>query len=117
MRHRIRKFFILCFLFLNVGWVICLADDLDDGIPIDDSISEYDQIGDSIDHNYSYIALRVQSDVAARSSDMENDNYINDHYVNEGSLLNSVILQAGSEVQGDIIIIDQSRGDKTIIAR
>jgi hypothetical protein len=40
-----------------------------------------------------------------------------DLLTNEGSVLNSVILQAGSEVRGDIIIIDQSRGDKTIIAR
>ena len=92
-------------------WTTCLADDLDDGIPIDDSIAEYDQIGDSIEHNYSYIALRTQSDAAARSEEGESDQYIN-----EGSVLNSVILQAGSEVQGDIIIIDQSRGDKTIVA-
>jgi hypothetical protein len=90
----------------------CLADDLDDGIPIDDSLSEYDQIGDRIDPNYSYLSLRVQSDVAARTVDMEED-----LLTNEGSVLNSVILQAGSEVRGDIIIIDQSRGDKTIIAQ
>lgn len=91
---------------------LCIADDLDDGIPIDDSISEYDQIGDSIDPNYAYLSLRVQSDVAARL-----DNNDEDPAVNEGSFLNSVILQAGATVQGDIIIIDQSQGDKTIIAQ
>ncbi len=108
---------LLCFLFILsfLTWgpvsTVCLADDLDDGIPIDDSISEYDQIGDNIEHNYAYIALRTQSDAAARSEEGESEQYIN-----EGSVLNSVILQAGSEVQGDIIIIDQSKGDKTIVA-
>lgn len=93
------------------GWKISLADDLDDGIPIDDSIAEYDQIGENIENNYSYLSLRAQSDAVARSSDMDNI-----PYMNEGSVLNSVILEAGSTVQGDIIIIDQSQGDRTIIA-
>ncbi|HHB75798.1 MAG TPA: hypothetical protein ENK84_04570 [Desulfobulbus sp.] len=86
------------------------GDDLDDGIPIDDSLMEYDQIGDSVEPNYSYIALRAQSDAAGRS-DEQVDGLISD----QGSLVNSVILEAGSSVQGDIVIIDQSRGDKTII--
>ena len=86
------------------------ADDLDDGIPIDDSLMEYDQIGDSVEPNYAYIALRAQSDAASRS-DKQLDGLISD----QGSMVNSVILEAGSRVQGDIIIIDQSKGDKTII--
>lgn len=113
MQYITRIIFILCVVFLDADQEICLADDLDDGIPIDDHISEYDQIGDSIDKNYSYVALRVQSDAAARS---ESDETTDEHYMDEGSVLNSVILQAGSKVQGDIIIIDQSKGDKTIIA-
>ena len=111
MRHMLCILIVLSALTWSTGWKICLADDLDDGIPIDDSISEYDQIGDSIDRNYSYIALRVQSDAAAGSQEGRSDQYIS-----EGSILNSVILQAGAEVQGDIIIIDQSSGDKTIVA-
>jgi len=111
MHHVHRIIFVLCVIVLGAERSICLADDLDDGIPIDDHISEYDQIGDSIDKNFSYIALRVQSDAAARSSVMANE-----QYMDEGSVLNSVILQAGAKVQGDIIIIDQSKGDKTIIA-
>jgi len=90
----------------------CHADDLDDGIPIDDSLMEYDQIGESIEPNYSYVALRAQSDAAARL-----DTEHNDLLINEGSILNSVILEAGASVQGDIIIIDQSKGDKTLISR
>ena len=112
MQHVPNIIFILCIMFLAVNAPSCPADDLDDGIPIDDNISEYDQIGDSIDRNYSYIALRVQSDAAARLSEEANEQYLD-----EGSILNSVILQAGAKVQGDIIIIDQSRGDKTIIAQ
>ena len=86
------------------------ADDLDDGIPIDDSLMEYDQIGDSVEPNYAYIALRAQSDAASRS-DKQLDGLTSD----QGSMVNSVILEAGSRVQGNIIIIDQSKGDKTII--
>ncbi len=89
----------------------CRADDLDDGIPIDDSLMEYDQIGDSVEPNYAYIALRAESDAAARTDDKKIDGLISD----QGSMVNSVVLEAGSSVQGDIIIIDQSRGDKTII--
>ncbi len=88
------------------------ADDLDDGIPIDDSIEKYDQIGDHVDTNFSYLSLRARSEAAVRSSDAgtivrESDN----------SLLNSVVLKPGATVQGDIIIIDQSRGDKTIVTQ
>lgn len=104
--------FLFGMLLYCIAWTPCHADDLDDGIPIDDSLTEYDQIGDSIEPNYSYIALRAQSDVAARS-----DAETNDLVTNEGSVLNSVILEAGATVQGDIFIIDQSRGDKTIIAK
>jgi hypothetical protein len=111
MHHVHLIVFVICVIVLGAERSICLADDLDDGIPIDDHISEYDQIGDSIDKNYSYIALRVQSDAAVRSSEMANE-----QYMTEGSVLNSVILQAGAKVRGDIIIIDQSKGDKTIIA-
>ena len=87
------------------------ADDLDDGIPIDDSLMEYDQIGDSVEPNYAFIALRAESNAAARTDDKKIDGLISD----QGSMVNSVVLEAGSSVQGDIIIIDQSRGDKTII--
>jgi hypothetical protein len=30
-------------------------------------------------------------------------------------VLNSVIVEAGAELNGDIIIIDDSKGDKTIV--
>jgi len=111
MKHSISLLFF-CILLCCGASTPCRADDLDDGIAIDDSSMEYDQIGDSIEPNYSYIALRAQSDVAARS-----DTGTDDLVTGEGSLLNSVILEAGATVQGDIYIIDQSKGDKTIIAR
>jgi hypothetical protein len=111
MKHFI-PLFLFCALLCSSPCPLCCADDLDDGIPIDDSLTEYDQIGDSIEPNYSYIALRAQSDAAARLDEGEYD-----LLTNEGSVLNSVILEAGATVQGDIIIIDQSRGDKTLIAQ
>ncbi|HHD64240.1 MAG TPA: hypothetical protein ENK96_07760 [Desulfobulbaceae bacterium] len=106
------SFFLFAMLSCGSFWAPCRADDLDDGIAIDDSLIEYDQIGDSIEPNYSYIALRAQSNVAARS-----DAGTDDLVTGEGSVLNSVILEAGATVQGDIYIIDQSRGDKTIITQ
>lgn len=102
----------LLVMFIAPPWLISRADDLDDGIPIDDSLMEYDQIGDRVEPNYSFIALRAQSDAVSRSSNLSDD-LITD----QGSILNSVILESGASVQGDIIIIDQSKGDKTIIGK
>ncbi len=111
-----RMWFVLgmaCSLLLAGGGVVaCLGDDLDDGIPIDDSIDRYDQIGDHVETNFSYLSLRARSEAEARIDDTntivrESDN----------SLLNSVVLKPGATVQGDIIIIDQSRGDKTIVTQ
>ncbi len=111
MKFSIALFFLTMLLCCSMH-APCRADDLDDGIPIDDSLAEYEQIGDSIEPNYAYIALRAQSDAAARSSDR-----MSELVTDQGSILNSVILESGATVQGDIFIIDQSRGDKTIISR
>jgi hypothetical protein len=86
--------------------VSCQADDLDDGIEVDDSIERYSNIGNQTDLNFSYLAQRSRSRVTAGVSGIVRSR--------EG-VLNSVILEPGSQVYGDIIIIDQSQGDKTII--
>ena len=99
-------------LLCSATWSPVMGDDLDDGIPIDDSIDKYDQIGDHVDTNFSYLSLRARSEAAARVDDT--DTIVRK---SDDSLLNSVILKPGATVQGDIIIIDQSRGDKTIVAQ
>lgn len=84
----------------------CWADDQDDGIQIDDTVQSYDQISKS-NKNYSYLTQRARSKAASGSSDVVSS---------KDGLLNSVILESGAKINGDIIIIDDSKGDKTIIS-
>ncbi len=105
--------FLVSLVLLTCGGVCrARADDLDDGIPIDDSINKYDQIGDHVETNFSYLSLRARSEAETRSGDTDTIVRKSDN-----SLLNSVVLKPGATVQGDIIIIDQSRGDKTIVTK
>lgn len=83
------------------------ANDLDDGIEIDDSIEQYSTIGNHADLNFSYLAQRSRARATAGVDGIVRA---------KDGVLNSVILEPGSQLQGDIIIIDQSRGDKTLIA-
>jgi hypothetical protein len=47
---------------------------------------------------------------------MSSDDVILDDASGKNLSINSVILGAGSKIQGDIIIVDQSQGDKAAIA-
>lgn len=87
-------------------WRPCLADDLDDGIEVDDNIKQYHEIGNHPDLNFAYLSQRARSRAATGIGDAQ--------YAKSGTL-NSVILEPGAQINGDIIIIDQSKGDKTII--
>lgn len=94
------------------------ASDLDDGIskPYEDSIDKYDELGQR-DRNVSFIKRNAMSkaDVAAKAGTSG---------VQPGQAgqpagqapstgnMNSVVLGIGGTVRGDIIIIDQSRGDR-----
>lgn len=99
---------------LVAGWIVlaclawgpCLADDLDDGIEVDDNMKQYHEIGNHPDLNFAYLSQRARSRAATGVSDAR--------YARDGTL-NSVILEPGAQLNGDIIIIDQSKGDKTII--
>jgi hypothetical protein len=104
----LRTILLWAVLILPWCWLTasCQADDLNDGIEVDDSIEGYNNIGNHTDLNFSYLAQRSRSRVTAGVSGIVRSR--------EG-VLNSVILEPGSQVYGDIIIIDQSRGDKTII--
>lgn len=83
------------------------ADDQDDGIAIDDSVQSYDQISKS-SQNFSYLAQRARSKAASGGGHV---------LTSDNGILNSVILESGAEINGDIIIIDDSKGDKTIISQ
>jgi len=93
-------------LFACLAWHPCLADDLDDGIEVDDNIKQYHEIGNHPDLNFAYLSQRARSRAATGVGEAQ--------YAKNGSL-NSVILEPGAQLNGDIIIIDQSKGDKTII--
>ncbi|MCI5162954.1 MAG: hypothetical protein D3917_13240 [Candidatus Electrothrix sp. AX5] len=107
MKKLIFSFFTLMLIFLSVS---CYALDTDDGIPIDDSIEEYDNIG-KIQTNISYTirnAISRAYTTAGVSAISESSNL---------STVNSVTLSPGSTVEGDIVIIDQSQGGSVAISR
>ena len=84
-----------------------LADDLHDGIEADESSSQYGELGSS-SRNYSYLKQRAKSLGRSGRGDV---------VLSDGGSMNSVIMDAGAQINGDIIIIDESKGDKTVIAK
>lgn len=90
------------------------AGDLDDNISIDDNINTYDSLG-NVETNISFIKLKAKSDAkmrersAARGLSSGGASGSGEG----GNAMNSVVMGAGSNVRGDIIIIDESKGDKT----
>ncbi|MCI5130463.1 MAG: hypothetical protein D3904_02815 [Candidatus Electrothrix sp. EH2] len=107
MKKLIFSFVTLILISLSVS---CYALDTDDGIPIDDSIEEYDTI-DKIQNNISY-TIRY----ALSRANMTIDNSVITDSSNI-SAVNSVTLSPGSYVEGDIVIIDQSEGGSVAISR
>ncbi|MCI5164766.1 MAG: hypothetical protein D3903_01435 [Candidatus Electrothrix sp. GM3_4] len=103
---------------LIIAWLaglssVVLAGDLDDDISkyTDDSISKADELGKA-DKNIKFIVLNAKSKAASGKDTLAVTGGSNSGYAN----LNSVLLGAGSNVKGDIIIIDQSKGDKVNVA-
>lgn len=93
--------------YLSLHLTPALADDLSDGIEFEESDSQYGELGGS-KKNYSYLKQRAKS--LARSGH-------GGVVLSDSGALNSVILDAGAKITGDIIIIDESKGDKTVIAK
>lgn len=92
------------------GGNVTLADDLDDGISkaTDESIAKDDELGNA-DKNIKFIIQNAKSRANVRAkAGMPADQQ-------SGANMNSVIMGPGGNVRGDIIIIDQSKGDKTQI--
>lgn len=109
MNGKWRYLLIFIFCFFLCGTNSILADDMDDEIDkyTDDGIDKYDELGKA-DKNVKFIVLDAKSraNVRARSGkELATDA--------QGGNMNSVILGPGGNVRGDIIIIDQSKGDKT----
>ncbi len=88
--------------------VNCMATDFDDGIPFDENIS------DTISRpakNTKFIVLKAKSKARVKA---DNRNYTK-NYDGKNGAMNSVVMGPGSDVNGDIIIIDESRGDNTLV--
>lgn len=88
-----------------------IAADIDDGID-DSSIEEYYEMG-KIQKNINFITLNAISKVYTT---MDNDKIKKYESSSGNSIANSVIVGAGSRVNGDIIIINKSEGDVTAIS-
>lgn len=93
----------------------CFALDIDDGIEIDDSIESHHEMG-KIQKNINYVVRNAISRAYTRMG--YKDMLINDPSVSsETNAVGSIIVGSGSRVQGDIILIDQSRGNKSAISK
>ena len=121
--YMVKNNFFCVFLLLTFVFTPCVfASDLDDGISkfTDDNISKWDDLGKK-DRNVTYIKLNARSQADVRS---KRGRGINGQTAGGGTggsgggsaNMNSVILGAGGTIRGDVIIIDDSRGDKTQIA-
>ena len=90
-----------------------LASDLEDGISksTDDAISGYDELG-SKDRNIKFTKMNAKSRAKVRSKTGDSQTATG---ASGGANMNSVVMGAGSNVKGDIIIIDESKGPKTIV--
>ncbi len=114
----------LLFFSLLISVQPCFAwgSDFDDGIAKykDDPITEYDELGKK-DRNISYIKARARSKarVQTKAATRQNRELLtkgDGSAVSNGTGINSVLIGPGGTVHGDIIIIDESHGDKTSIS-
>lgn len=107
-------FFLMSFFsFIVMGGLDRVqAGDLDDGISkfTDDGIAKDDEMGKA-DINIKFIVMNAKSKAMVKKGDK--DKVGSD---SGDSNMNSVILGAGSNVKGDIYIIDQSKGPKTNVS-
>ena len=92
----------------------CPAGDLDDGISkfTDESIAKDDDLGNP-DKNIKFIIMKAKSQAAMGAKKGDN---ATKGATGSGNM-NSVVLGPGSNIRGDIIILDQSKGDKTQVVQ
>jgi len=101
------------FFFVAAGVGVAVCGDQDDGIATDDHITSYDDLGDS-NQNINFIKLNAKSSAKQREKSVKKGTKTDDGLGKNGSgSMNSVLMGPGSNVKGDIIIIDESKGDKT----
>lgn len=97
----------------TMGIGVSFGGDLDDGISKanEDGISSYDDMG-SADKNINFIKQNAKSRAKVRAKLDPNSALTGQ---TGGGNMNSVVMGAGSNVKGDIYIIDNSKGSKSIV--
>lgn len=91
---------------------VCYGNDLDDGIPIDDQpMSDFDNVNRDV--NITFIKMRAKSQAKVTAGEVNDGETIVSK--DPTGSINSVISGPGSTFRGDVIIIDQSKGDKTVV--
>jgi hypothetical protein len=110
----VTKIACLSLVLIALGVSIAFCGDLDDGISkfTDDNITKWDDLGDK-DRNVTFIKLNARSQASVRS---KNGTAADGSTSGGTNNMNSVVLGAGGTIRGDVIIIDDSSGDKTQIA-
>ncbi len=90
------------------------AGDLDDGISkyTDESIAKDDELGNP-DKNIKFIIMNAKSKAAM--GEKKGDDATKG--ATGSGNMNSVVLGVGSNIRGDIIIIDENKGDKTQVVQ
>jgi len=111
---------IIAMVFLVSAAMPCtvFSNDLDDGISnyTDDSVKKWDQLGKK-DRNVTFIKMNARSKAMVMKKSGEGLVGSNASGSGSGAAnMNSVVMGAGSTIKGDIIIIDDSKGDKTLVA-
>ncbi len=105
--------------FTFILFVLCLsvpagADDLEDKISTytEDPISADSNMGDfGVNTTFKKMDAKSKAKVRERTADKDQKKQ-----TKSSTNMNSVELGAGSVIKGDVIIIDQSKGDKTQIS-
>lgn len=91
---------------------VCYGNDLDDGIPIDDQpMSNSDHVNRDV--NITFIKMRAKSQAKVNAGEVSGGDAVVSK--DPTGSINSVISGPGSTFKGDIIIIDQSKGNKTVV--
>ena len=132
---------------IGVGLESCFAKkiDLDDGIEIDDSIDNYHELG-KFQTNVTYIIMNAMSSAQRAAANSIEESYNNtsedpsknsssnnyldsfssqssESYTNSQktggsfSSINTITIGAGTVINGDVIVIDNSEGGHTAISQ
>ena len=109
MKHHLLAIVLAAVALAIIGPGVCAAGDLDDGISkfTDDSIEKYDELGEK-DPNISYIMMKAASQ-ASKGNEVDDGS--------KSANMNSAVIGPGARINGPIIIIDKSKGDKTQVVK